>query len=284
MDPFSRTTTSPLSSGVIEMRRLAALHAAPARTSMPTLDLVLSVGAPVSALGRPDAVRIERPRPRWPEIAVPALAVGVTVAIAALLFGGPAMPAPATEPVPAVEAPLVPPAEPVLEAAVEPTVEPATPAAESSPEPAAPAPAVRTRRPRPEATPTPEPTIAEPAAASAAAPSSSLDALLARATGAGSPERTASTPEPSLRRAPSRDEVQRAMTAIAPAIAECAEGEHGLVSSTVTFGDSGRVRSALVNGELAGTPAGSCMARALRTIELPPFSQVSFTVQYPFAI
>jgi hypothetical protein len=42
------------------------------------------------------------------------------------------------------------------------------------------------------------------------------------------------------------------------------------------------VTTATVNGPFAGTPTGSCIARAVRAARFPPFAQPRFAVTYPF--
>jgi hypothetical protein len=44
------------------------------------------------------------------------------------------------------------------------------------------------------------------------------------------------------------------------------------------------VTSANVGGSFAGTPAGSCIARAVRGARVPGFERPTFTVNYPFVI
>ena len=52
-----------------------------------------------------------------------------------------------------------------------------------------------------------------------------------------------------------------------------------------TFTSEGRVTEARVVGPpFAGTPAGSCMARAVRAAVVPRFTRPSLTVTYPFVI
>jgi hypothetical protein len=47
---------------------------------------------------------------------------------------------------------------------------------------------------------------------------------------------------------------------------------------SVTFVPSGRATQALVSGDFAGTPAGSCIARIFRGASIPAFSGSSVTV------
>ncbi len=120
---------------------------------------------------------------------------------------------------------------------------------------------------------------AESAAASAPEAASAAEAASA-SEAASAPE---AAPE-DLRAAPSREEVQRALDAVRPGVAECAAGAPGLVTVEVTVGSSGRVRSALVHGVFAGTPEGSCMARAVRRARFPRFTDESVTIRYPYRL
>lgn len=83
---------------------------------------------------------------------------------------------------------------------------------------------------------------------------------------------------------PTREDVQRTMVGALSAIRECAAGQNGTVQVEVTAGSSGRVRNAVITGAFAGTPEGSCMARAMRGVRFPRFTQESFSVRYPFQI
>jgi hypothetical protein len=52
----------------------------------------------------------------------------------------------------------------------------------------------------------------------------------------------------------------------------------GTSKVTVTFVPSGKATQALVAGDFAGTPAGSCIARVFRGAQVPSFSGDSVTV------
>jgi hypothetical protein len=56
-----------------------------------------------------------------------------------------------------------------------------------------------------------------------------------------------------------------------------------MVAITVA-GSNGRVSAANVSGEFAGTPDGSCVARAVRGATFPRFSRASIVINYPFRI
>jgi hypothetical protein len=65
----------------------------------------------------------------------------------------------------------------------------------------------------------------------------------------------------------------------------CADGYFGVASVRIVAQPSGRVTTATVTqGSVVGTPAGSCIARTLRTARFPAFSAERFVVQYPFQL
>jgi hypothetical protein len=67
-------------------------------------------------------------------------------------------------------------------------------------------------------------------------------------------------------------------------VSACAAERHGVATVEITVGSSGRVRSALVTGDFAGTPEGSCVARAVRRARFPQFTQPTFEITYPFSL
>jgi hypothetical protein len=84
---------------------------------------------------------------------------------------------------------------------------------------------------------------------------------------------------------PTREQILTAMRAIAPAVSACGGGARtGVAEVRVRLGSSGRVQSAVVIGQFAGTPEGTCIARAVRGARVPPFRQASFDFTYPFRI
>jgi hypothetical protein len=82
---------------------------------------------------------------------------------------------------------------------------------------------------------------------------------------------------------PSRDNVVAALTPLRAAVAECAHGQHGTAQLDVTVGSSGFVTQAIVGGDFAGTPEGSCIARVARSAQFVPFKKPRFRVIYPFS-
>lgn len=83
---------------------------------------------------------------------------------------------------------------------------------------------------------------------------------------------------------PSRSDVLAAMRAVTSAVTACGNGQTGTANVTIIFASSGRVTTANVAPPFAGTPAGSCIARAVRSATVPPFSRPTFQVNYPFVI
>lgn len=81
---------------------------------------------------------------------------------------------------------------------------------------------------------------------------------------------------------PSRTDVQRGLEDVRPQLNACAQGTHGTTYANITIVGAGRVSYAMMGGDFAGTSAGSCMAKALRTATFPRFSGASFKVRYPF--
>lgn len=84
---------------------------------------------------------------------------------------------------------------------------------------------------------------------------------------------------------PARDDVVRALGAVHSAVQTCAAGRGGVAWVQVTFaGPTGRVSNALVQGNFAGTPQGSCIARAVRSAQVAPFHSATFSVAFPFQL
>ncbi|MEM9189732.1 MAG: GYF domain-containing protein [Myxococcota bacterium] len=84
---------------------------------------------------------------------------------------------------------------------------------------------------------------------------------------------------------PPRDAVARALRSVQGAVSRCGNGQHGVANTSVTVsGSTGRVTSARVSGQFAGTPVGSCVARAVRGARFPRFSRPTFSVTFPYRI
>jgi len=102
----------------------------------------------------------------------------------------------------------------------------------------------------------------------------------ARATPMASSGGGASLPEQ-----PPRDSVASGLRSVAGAVAACGQGQHGVANTTVTIsGSTGRVSNAQVTGQFAGTPIGSCVARAVRGARFPRFSRPTFQVSFPYRL
>ncbi|NOY91853.1 MAG: hypothetical protein GXP55_11705 [Deltaproteobacteria bacterium] len=82
---------------------------------------------------------------------------------------------------------------------------------------------------------------------------------------------------------PTRAQVQAAFTRVLPNLRACTDSR-GAVPIRVTISGSGRITTAVVQGHFAGTPEGSCLARAVRTAHLPAFQQRRLSVNYPFVL
>jgi hypothetical protein len=80
---------------------------------------------------------------------------------------------------------------------------------------------------------------------------------------------------------PTREQVRDVMTAMHSQLAQCAQDKHGTTYANVTVQGNGRVSYSLIEGAFAGTEAGSCMARALRSARFPEFVGPPFKVRYP---
>jgi hypothetical protein len=61
-------------------------------------------------------------------------------------------------------------------------------------------------------------------------------------------------------------------------------GPTGSGQATVTFATSGRVTSANVNGDFAGTSVGTCVVKLFRSAKVPPFAGDPVTVSKRFSI
>jgi hypothetical protein len=83
---------------------------------------------------------------------------------------------------------------------------------------------------------------------------------------------------------PSREAVVAALDAIAPQLASCTGDKHGVANVTLTVRGAGIVSHALVTGVFAGTPEGSCIARAVKLAHFEPFRDPTIRVTYPFQL
>ncbi|HEX3763394.1 MAG TPA: hypothetical protein VHW23_32085 [Kofleriaceae bacterium] len=81
----------------------------------------------------------------------------------------------------------------------------------------------------------------------------------------------------------SSDDLERAMGAVAGRARACLAGTTATASLRLTVAPSGQIAQVAVTGPLAGTPAGACVERAVRTATFPPWDGVaqSFDYSYP---
>ena len=82
---------------------------------------------------------------------------------------------------------------------------------------------------------------------------------------------------------PSREQVSAGFEGVRAQLAQCAAGQQGVAQLAVTIANTGRISHALIEGKFAGTPEGSCMARAVRSARFPRFAQATLKVSYPVA-
>jgi hypothetical protein len=116
------------------------------------------------------------------------------------------------------------------------------------------------------------PAAAAPIPARAVAPAASANARPAAAM--------TQNPQQDL----SRTQVQTGLESVRGQLQSCAAGAHGRTTANVTISGAGRVTYATIEGAFAGTPQGSCMARALRGAQFPQFQSPQLRVRYPFAL
>jgi len=83
---------------------------------------------------------------------------------------------------------------------------------------------------------------------------------------------------------PSREQVLERMESVRSAVQACAGAHSGIAELDMTIASSGAVTYVLVGGDFAGTPEGSCISRAVRTAQFPPFKKERFRVLYPYVI
>lgn len=93
----------------------------------------------------------------------------------------------------------------------------------------------------------------------------------------------APTPKAVLPDTLTRTQVRAGFEATRGKLRACGGGG-GLLEVTATITSTGRVTHALVGGDYSGTPAGSCMAKAVRRASFPAFKDGPIRVQYPFSL
>ena len=83
---------------------------------------------------------------------------------------------------------------------------------------------------------------------------------------------------------PTRSEVLAALEPLRPAVERCVKGQHGIAQLDITVVNTGAVTHAIVAGDFAGTPEGSCIALAARDAKFAPFQKPRFRVIFPFSL
>ena len=82
----------------------------------------------------------------------------------------------------------------------------------------------------------------------------------------------------------STDDFQRGMRAVAAGTQACLAGTKGVATVQLTVAPSGRVLKVTVSGLLAGTPAGSCVERVVKTATFPAWNGASQSFGYEYAV
>lgn len=168
-------------------------------------------------------------------------------------------------------------------------------------------PSIAEPAPAPPAAPAPQPIVAPPPPPPAPPPSESAQPQVADSTPAklakvpitpepvpaeiapapakkAKPARRAVEPEPAAPAAlpdqPSRQAIADALDQMRSELALCAEGRTGVAELDLTLSAAGTVSHAVVGGDFAGSPQGSCIARSLRRARFAPFQQPKFRVLY----
>jgi predicted Zn finger-like uncharacterized protein len=115
-----------------------------------------------------------------------------------------------------------------------------------------------------------------------------LNSALGGAGGGAKPAKAATPAKPAgadLPQTPSRDDVISAMKGVSGAVSACAAGQTGVAMCKISVaGATGKVTNVDVSGPMAGTPAASCITRAVSKAKFDKFSQSSFSVAYPFKL
>jgi hypothetical protein len=83
---------------------------------------------------------------------------------------------------------------------------------------------------------------------------------------------------------PSRDDVERGMTAVGAEVRACFDGTAGVASVRLSVAPSGRVERVTVSGPFAGTPVGACVERAVRTATFPPWHGAPKSFDYRYLL
>lgn len=128
------------------------------------------------------------------------------------------------------------------------------------------------------------------AGAAAAAPSadtldeSSHAGPVMKITTVGRAAPAVAAPEGPLPELPSRDDVLARLEGLRTAVQACAEGKTGVAELDITIAGTGAITTVVVGGDFAGTPQGSCIARAVRQAHFPRFQKERFRLLFPYSI
>ena len=92
--------------------------------------------------------------------------------------------------------------------------------------------------------------------------------------------------DPNLPETLGRGDVMAGMAGVQPRALACHQQYHvaGTAMVKVTIAKNGRVSTAAVQGALAGTPTGECVARAVRGASFKKFRGTPMTITYPFIL
>jgi len=102
----------------------------------------------------------------------------------------------------------------------------------------------------------------------------------APAPGAGKTKKGKPSKQEADRTSLSSDDLERAMAAVAGRARACLAGAAASASLRLTVAPSGQIAQVAVTGPLAGTPAGACVERAVRTTRFPPWDGVAQSFDY----
>jgi hypothetical protein len=139
----------------------------------------------------------------------------------------------------------------------------------------------------PAAVPVPEPGVgAEGTPPAAQTQTLAATAERAGATGANARRRAGRAraaqiaPAGDLPETPDREMIGAALSDLRAAFELCSDGRSGVAELDLTIRGSGSLAHAVVGGDFAGTPQGSCIARTLRKASFAPFQKPKFRVLY----
>ena len=83
---------------------------------------------------------------------------------------------------------------------------------------------------------------------------------------------------------PRREDVIGALNQLRGQLKSCSAGRSGVAEIDLTIAGNGAVANALIGGDFAGTPQGSCLARAIRAAHFEPFAQPRSRILYRMAL